>query len=189
MRHKYETRGIVLSRSTVGESSAFVMLLTSELGLVRALAQSVRKPQAKLASALATFAESQLVLVRGRDGWRVAGAVLEENWFSKLRNADTHKRADRVSGLLLRLVTGEAHDPALFEILRGFFGALSGLPEDIHEAAEMLVVLRMLATLGLDEGMIPGDASEFTLPLLALVAEDRVNYLTRINRGINASGL
>ncbi len=189
MRHKYETRGIVLSRSPVGESSAFVMLLTPELGLVRALAQSVRKPQAKLASALATFAESQLVLVRGRDGWRVAGAVLEENWFSKLRNANARRRAARVSGLLLRLVTGEAHNPALFQILRGFFGALSGLTGDTHEAAEMLVVLRMLATLGLDEGVIPGDASKFTLPLLALVAEDRANYLTRLNRGIDASGL
>jgi hypothetical protein len=149
----------------------------------------VRKPHAKLASALMTFAESQLVLLRGRDSWRVAGAVLEENWFSKLRNADTHKRAGRVSGLLLRLVAGEAHDPALFEVLRGFFGALSGLSEDMHEAAEMLVVLRILATLGLDEGMIPGDASEFTLPLLAEVAEDRANYITRINRGIDASGL
>src|SRR3989338_714111 len=78
MRHKYETRGIVLSRSPVGEAIPFVTLLTPELGLVRALAQSIRKPNAKLASALTTFAESSVVLVRGRDGWRLSGAVLEE---------------------------------------------------------------------------------------------------------------
>jgi len=189
MRHKYETRGIVLSRAPVGESSSFVTLLTPELGLVRALAQSVRAPGAKLASALATFAESSVVLVRGRDGWRLAGAVLEENWFKRLEVADVRRRAARVSGLLLRLVAGEAQDSALFPIMSGFLGALSELPEKSHEAAEMLAALRTLAALGLDTGELPGEASAFTLSLLAAVAEDRANYITRINRGIEASGL
>ncbi|MCR4275923.1 MAG: recombination protein O N-terminal domain-containing protein [Candidatus Parcubacteria bacterium] len=188
MRHKYETRAIVLARSPVGEASSFVVLLTPELGLVRALAQSVRKP-GKLAAALATYAESDVVLVRGREGWRLSGAVLGENWFKQLQNAAARRRAARVSGLLLRLVTGEAHTLGLFEAMRGFFHALSDLPEDIHEAAEILIAIRMLAVLGLDEGMIPGGASEFTLSLLVEVAEDRTNYLTRINRGIDASGL
>ena len=76
MRHKYETRAVVLFRSPVGETSAFVVLLTSELGLVRTLSQGVRKSGAKLAHALTTFAESDVVLVRGKDGWRLSGAVL-----------------------------------------------------------------------------------------------------------------
>ena len=189
MRHKYETRGIVLSRSPLGEANAFVTLLTPELGLVCVRAQGVRKSGAKLASALATFAESSLVLVRGREGWRLAGAVLEENWFSKLRNADAHHSAARVSGLLLRLVAGEAQDISLFPIMRGFFEALSGLPEEMHEAAEILAALRILAALGLDVGDIPGDASEFTEPLLAVAVKDRADYISRINHGITASGL
>mgnify|MGYP001567250827 CR=1 FL=1 len=77
MRYKYETRGIVLSRAPSGEANAFITLITPELGLVRARAQGVRKPGAKLAAALATFAESSLVLVRGKEDWRIAGAVLE----------------------------------------------------------------------------------------------------------------
>jgi len=51
MRHKYETRGIVLSRSPLGEANAFVTLLTPELGLVRARAQGVRRSGAKLSAA------------------------------------------------------------------------------------------------------------------------------------------
>ncbi|MFA6519802.1 MAG: recombination protein O N-terminal domain-containing protein [Candidatus Paceibacterota bacterium] len=188
MRHKYETRAIVLARSPIGEASSFVVLLTPELGLVRALAQSVRKP-GKLAAALATYAESDVVLVRGREWWRLSGAVLGENWFKELQNVAARRRAARVSGLLLRLVTGEAYDPALFGILRGFFEALSELPEDTHEAAEMLVAIRMLAALGLDVGSIPGEVSAFTAPVLAEVAQGRVNYVARINRGIEASGL
>ncbi len=189
MRHKYETRGIVLSRTPFGEASALITLLTPELGLVRARAQSVRRPGAKLAAALATFAESSLVLVRGREGWRVAGAVLEENWFKRLAFIAPRRRASRVCGLLLRLVAGEENDPALFPVMRGFFGALSELPEDTHEAAEMLAALRILAALGLDAGGSQGEVSAFTPPALSRVAGDRAKYVTRINRGIAASGL
>src|SRR5487761_2292548 len=123
MRHKYETRGIVLARSPLGEANAFVTVLTPELGLVRARAQGVRKSGAKLAAALATFAESSLVLVRGKEGWRVAGAVLEENWFMRIERAAARAAAARVSGLLTRLVAGEAHDPALYPVMKGFFEA------------------------------------------------------------------
>ncbi|MFA5942735.1 MAG: recombination protein O N-terminal domain-containing protein [Candidatus Paceibacterota bacterium] len=189
MRHKYETRGIVLSRSPVGEASAFVFVLTPELGLVRALAQSVRKSGAKLSAALATFAESSVVLVRGKDGWRLAGAVLRESWFSKLRNAGARRSAARVSGLLLRLVVGETSNPGLFPILTGFFEALATLPEELHESVETLAVVRLLAALGLDAGNIPGAMSEYTPLVLADVMDKRTNYVARINRGIAASGL
>ncbi len=189
MRHKYETRGIILARSPVGEASTFVTVLTPELGLVRALAQSIRKPSAKLAPALATFAESSLVLVRGRDGWRLSGAVLEESWFARLQSTGEVSRAARVSALLLRLVAGEAHDAALFPVMQSFFRALSETPRDLCEAVEVLAGLRLLAALGLDSGEIPGDMATFTPTLLTKVAEDRGQYITRINRGITASGL
>lgn len=189
MRHKYETRGIVLSRAPVGEASVFVAVLTAELGLVRALAQSVRKPSAKLASSLATFAESSVVLVRGKDGWRLSGAVLEMNWFSQLRSADARKRAGRVTGLLLRLVAGETPEPALFPVIIGFFKALAELPHELHEAAEILAALRILSVLGFDAGNLPGEISVFTPALLSQVDAARADYITRINHGIDASGL
>lgn len=189
MRHKYETRGIVLSRTSVGEANTFVTLLTPGLGLVRARAQGLRRPGAKLAAALTTLAESDLVLVRGKEGWRVVGAVLEETWFTKMGQSGSRLRAARVSGLLLRLVAGEEHNPELFSIIRGFFGALALLPDTTHEAAEMLAALRTLAALGLDAGEIPGNSSMFTASLLASVDAERIQYIARINRGITASGL
>ncbi|MCX6787798.1 MAG: recombination protein O N-terminal domain-containing protein [Candidatus Kaiserbacteria bacterium] len=189
MRHKYETRGIVLSRTPSGEANAFVTLLTPTLGLVRARAQSVRRSGAKLSAALVTFAESDLVLVRGREGWRVTGAVLAENWFGKMECAAPRRRAARVSGLLVRLVAGEAPEPELFPIIKGFFEALAALPEEAHESAEMLAALRSLAILGLDAGLIQGASSVFAPTLLASVETERADYIARINRGIIASGL
>ncbi len=189
MRHKYETRGIVLSRSSVGEASSFVILLTPELGLVRALAQSVRSTGAKLAHALTTFSESEVVLVRGKDGWRLSGAVLEENWFKKIGDADRRRRSARVSGLLLRLVAGETNEVGLYEIMKNFFEALSiqparpfGRPDagDEGEGLEILTDIKILASLGLDAGEIPS---------LSEISKDRSSYISRINRGIEASGL
>ncbi|MHB1163332.1 MAG: DNA repair protein RecO [Minisyncoccota bacterium] len=189
MRHKYETRGLVLARTHLGEANTFVTLLTSDLGLVHARAQSLRKSGAKLAPALATLTESDVMLVRGKEGWRVTGAVLRESWFVRFAHAQTRLRVARVSSLFLRLVAGETQDAELFPVMRGFFQALTELPEETHEAAEILVVLRTLALLGLDTGEIPGGMTEFALPVLRKIHEDRTAYVARINTGIAASGL
>ncbi|MCX6786276.1 MAG: recombination protein O N-terminal domain-containing protein [Candidatus Kaiserbacteria bacterium] len=189
MRHKYETRGIVLSRTPAGEMNAIVTVLTQDIGLVRARAQGVRRPGAKLAHALTTFSESELILVRGKENWRVAGAVLKENWFLRIRNTAPRERAARVSGLLLRLVAGETNDSDLFLIMRGFFESLATLHEDTHEAVEILAVLRFLAVLGLDAEEISRKVSLFAPEMLADITKNRTKYITRINRGIEASGL
>lgn len=181
MRHKYETRGIVLSRAPAGETNAFVTIITPTLGLIRARAQGVRRSGAKLAAALATFAESSLVLVRGNEGWRIAGAVLEDNWFAKMKNTNARSCASRVSGLLLRLVAGEESGSSIFQIVGDFFNALTSLSKDEHESAEILAVLRILAALGLDNGEIPKNASA--------ILKKRAQYIARINHGIEASGL
>ncbi|KKW40597.1 MAG: repair protein RecO protein [Parcubacteria group bacterium GW2011_GWB1_55_9] len=67
MRHKYETRGIVLSRTPLGEANALITLLTPDLGFVHARAQGLRRPGAKLAAALATFAGRELPGARARE--------------------------------------------------------------------------------------------------------------------------
>lgn len=192
MRHRYDTRGIVLSRSPLGEANVFVTVLTSSLGLVRVRAQSLRSPGAKLAAALTTLTESSMILVRGREGWRVAGAVSEESWFRCLPHAAARERVARVTGLLLRLVAGESPDPSLFRIIRGYMEALATLPEELHEAAEILAVLRLLEALGLatdTDTHIGGDSGEFSPELLVSISENRTAYVARINTGISASGL
>lgn len=189
MRHRYDTRGIVLARTPLGEANALVVLLTPELGLVRARAQSVRTSGAKLATGLTTLTESSVILVRGKEGWRLAGAVPEEQWFSKLPHHSSRERVSRVSGLLLRLVAGEVAESELFPIMRDYLEALATLPEENHEAAEVLVVLRILAALGLDTGEAPGETLTFTPEQLSQIATNRMAYITRINTGIAASGL
>ena len=189
MRHKYETRGIVLARTATGEATAHLVLLTSDLGLVRARAQSVRRSGARLAASLATFAESNFVLVRGKEEWRIAGAVLEENWFRRLATRSARERAGRVTGLLLRLVAGEARDTELYTIMNGFFNALATLPEREQDAAEVLAALYLLRTLGLEVRGFSPAVADFSPLCISDAGRERAAYIARINNGIAASGL
>ncbi len=179
MRAKYQTRALVLARTPIGEAN-LVTLLTDDLGLVRARAQGARKSSAKLASALATFAESEVMLVRGAEGWRLAGASLVTNHFQNLSRA-ARVRAARVVGLYLRLVSGETADPRLLDSLHTFFETLAQAPESEHSAAEIFTALQLLAALGLDAGALPGSVQD--------IASARKEYVARVNRGIEASGL
>ena len=189
MRHKYDTRGIVLARSPLGEAHASLAILTAELGLVRARATGLRRSGGKLAHALVTFAESDLTLVVGREGWRVTGAVLHKNWFASLSSPDARRRASRVTGLLLRLAPGEVAETELFTITSHFFRALEAEAEPTLESAELLAATRVLAELGFDDERGEGALPAFAPAELLEVQHHRDRYIARINRGIAASGL
>lgn len=166
-----------------------VTLITQDIGLVRARAQGLRRSGAKLAHSLKTFSESSVVLIRGKESWRIAGAVLEEDWFARLECAEARERVGRISSLLMRLVADETNDKKIFPIVKEFFNALAVVKSDLHEAVEILTALRILAVLGLDGGVIRGEPTDFTQPLLAEVLEKRTSYIARVNNGILASGL
>lgn len=188
MRPKYATEAIVLARIPFGEASVQLVLLTKEFGVVKARAQGVRKMGAKLASATQTGSESDVILVRGKDGWRLSGALLVHNWFS-LFNGECRSRSARVMQLLMRFVQGESHDPRLYLILSGLLATLPVLVESEADAAECLAALRLLHVLGLDAGAIPGGMHEYTPEILQTIHEKRRAYIERINHGIQASGL
>lgn len=183
MRHKYVTTALVLARTPLKESAALVTLLTEEFGLVRARAEGLRKPGAKLAHALQTLDRCEVTLVRGKEGWRLSGAILEDSWFKRLKRSE-RLRAGRVAGLLLRLVHGEANDPSLFVVFTEFLETLPDLSEEAQDTAEIMTALRVLYVLGLDVGVLAQVG--IYEPLLP---EKRRELVMRVNRGIAASGL
>ena len=44
MHHIYHTRGLILSSRNIGESSIMYAFYTREMGLIKAVAQGVKKP-------------------------------------------------------------------------------------------------------------------------------------------------
>lgn len=188
MRPKYPSRGIVLARYPAGEANATLAILTPEFGLVKAHVQGIRKPGAKLAPALQTFSQCEAILIRGKDGWRMSGAVLAEN-FARALSPSARERAGRIAALILRLVRGERADPGVFFIFSSFLAALKRLPEDVHEIAEVTAALGIVNDLGLDDGEVPEDAFSFSESALRTLVALRRDYVLRINRGIAVSGL
>jgi recombinational DNA repair protein (RecF pathway) len=186
VRPRYSISAITLARTPHGEANAHIALLTSEFGLVRARAQGVRKPGAKLAPALQTLAECEAILVRGKEGWRLSGAVLSRNRFTEL-SSSARLRAGRVAQLLLRLVPGETRDHDLYALYAAFLDMLPSLNDLDADAAETLAVLRTLRILGLDAGEMPGE--DFSALAIENVKRDRRAYILRVNRGLGASGL
>ena len=186
MRHKYSTSGIVLARTPIREAGMLITLLTPDLGLVRARAEGVRRSGAKLAHALQTLCEADCMLVRGKEGWRLTGAVLAESRFIGL-TAASRTRIARVATLLLRLVHGEADDATLYQEFVAFIESVPGLSPEDAEAAESLVVLRLLHQLGFDAGEKPPEG--YDALALGYVPTRHIELIARINRGIAASSI
>lgn len=175
MRHKYVSRAIVLARNESREYGLALTLLTEEFGLVRARAEGLRKPGAKLASALQTLSESDVTLLRGKEGWRLTGALLCENHFSAL-SPESRDRAGRVASLLLRMAPSDAQEAGFFAPLSEFLRILPSQSLEEQDTAECHTVFALLVHLGLDSGIVPDGIS-------------RSDLVVRINRGISASGL
>lgn len=188
MYHKYSTRALVLGRSPAGEESILATLLTEEFGLVHARSQGARKRGSKMSAGLQTLSCSDVTLLRGAHGWRMAGAILETNWAREL-GEDGRLRAARVLELADRLIRGEHEDPGLFQLLYAFLTALKDRTEEDQDALETLVVVRLLHALGLDEGDSFGAPDDFGEGAVRGATRERAALINRINRGIESSGL
>ena len=188
MRHKYSTRAIVLGRTPTGEESISATLITEGFGLIRARSQGARKHGAKMSAGLQTLSSSDVTLLRGKEGWRMAGAVPEVNWAREL-DAEGRLRAARVLELAERLIRGEHEDVELFAIIDAFLRALPERTKEDQDTLETLVVVRLLQTLGLDAGATFGAADDFSDEAIAGARSARASLIARINRGIAASGL
>ncbi|MEK7510861.1 MAG: recombination protein O N-terminal domain-containing protein [Patescibacteria group bacterium] len=183
MQHKYTTRAVVLGRAPTKEVGVTVTLLTEDLGLLRARAEGLRRSGAKLAHALQTLSEVEATLLRGKEGWRLSGAVLITPWFSELPPS-ARLCAGRRASLITRLVQGEIIDAPLYEVFISFLETLRHEEEAGQDSAELHATLSILSLLGHDDGAVPSIDE-----IRALTKEDRRLFITRINRSLESTGL
>ncbi|HEY0010942.1 MAG TPA: recombination protein O N-terminal domain-containing protein [Candidatus Paceibacterota bacterium] len=188
MQHKYQTPAFVLARYPVREHDSNVILATVDFGIVRARATGLRKPGSKMAIGLQTFTESDVTIIRAKDGWRLTGALPTCNWAATL-TFQQRTRAARIAELMRRLAQGEEPEHRLYETVLSFVRVLPTLSEDDAEYAEFLAALRILHILGHDAGELPGGFGNYEPEALHAIRDERKAYIARINNGIGASGL
>ena len=86
LHHIYHTEGFVLSGQSVGEANKYFRIFTKDFGMVGAMAQGIRLLQSKLRYSLQDYSYSKISLVRGKQVWRIVGAIKEKNLYESLNN-------------------------------------------------------------------------------------------------------
>ncbi|MDP6387943.1 MAG: DNA repair protein RecO [Candidatus Pacebacteria bacterium] len=151
MHTLYNTQCIVLGGTDAGEGSKYISLFTKDIGLVRAVAKSVREEKSKLRYSLQDFSVGEATLVRGKDVWRITGARQIYSINRALRSEREKLYAVvQILGLLQKLLHGEEKNDYLFNAVSfGLeFVKENKINTDILKSFEHLIVLRILYSLG-----------------------------------------
>lgn len=189
MYQKYSTPALVLGSREQGEADKVFALYTQDFGLVWARASAVRTEGSKMRSALQACSLTRVSLVRGKRGWRLAGAVSELSGAGRAPAAVSSFA--RIAQLVLRLVRGEERDEYLFATLSEAQRALFSGAE--HASVEIVCVARVLFALGylspeaLETALFAHTA--YGVPELSEAEEKRSALLGEINRAISETQL
>lgn len=149
MYQKYQTDALVLGFRESGEADRLYSLFTKDFGLVRARATGVRKERSKMRYALQSYARAEVSLIRGKQGWRVAGAAAnprgDTSWILSGKGVGAYAR---IAELTLRLVHGEEKNDFLFATLAEAHEKLTHESADAWATIEIVCVARVLFALG-----------------------------------------
>ncbi len=147
----YTTKALVLGVETSVEASRSLRLFTRELGFIRAHARGVREGKSKLRYGLQPLSLSEVSLVRGREMWRVAGAMPLHSLHASFRESpETFLLLVRIVRLLRRLLQGEEKNEELFDVVESGIEFLleTSLTKSELGNFECVFVLRILHRLG-----------------------------------------
>ena len=146
MYQKYQTDALVLGARESGENDRVFALYTKEFGLVRGRASAVRSEKSKMRYALQNYARASVSLVRGKRGWRVAGAIAGES--TNKKDIPAVAAFARIGELVTRLVHGEEKNEYLFAALAEAHEAFMVEKCEAVATIEIVCVARVLFALG-----------------------------------------
>ena len=146
MYQKYHTDALVLGSRETGESDRVLALYTRDFGLVRGKGTSLRATKSKMRYSLQNYSLAHVALVKGRAGWRLAGAKAIGG--ANEKNLKGISAFARISGLVMRFVAGEEAHERLFEILCEAHSALMQDKSEAWPSIELICVARIMHTLG-----------------------------------------
>jgi recombinational DNA repair protein (RecF pathway) len=153
----YSTRGFIVGSAPSGEAGKTYSIYTEQFGLLRAHAQGVRHLKSKLRYNLTDYSFGTFSLVRGKEFWRITGAVAETAGVIESQGISLVRA--RILSFMRRLVQGEERNDDLFLILLDLFSSASSTLSERDELLvfETRVLARALSALGyIDMASIEG---------------------------------
>ncbi len=178
------TDAFVINRYPHGESNFTYKLLTEKFGMLYAHGQGVRELKSRNRYALQTGKLLEVTLVKGREVWRITGAVRKEDESSM--GSLGKRRVLTTTGKLLAL---EDDMREVFEILRQY--ALSTIGDGQDDLVEALVMLRIMDKLGFvarplaEQEMVEllGTAA-LNKAVLQQAEENKMKLIARVNNAL-----
>ncbi len=192
MHHIYTTPSIILHREPLDMSASYIVL-TRDLGLIRARAQGVRGAKSRLKGALQEFSFSTVAYVHGKAGWKITTAIPERNFFTDTNDTQKRKILAHIFGVLIRLIVGEEKSPLIFSVIeKGFTELVEGGGDP--SVVEVLILARLLHLLGYlakneHTTLLFEDYADFSPSMLSLTTTHRVLIVRAINKGLKESQL
>jgi DNA repair protein RecO (recombination protein O) len=150
MTRTYQATGIILKGMPLGEADRLVTILTSELGLIRAVAPGARKHQSKLRGRSELFVVNHLVIVKGRSLDKITQAETITSYPGLSRDLGRLAASQYLAELVLCLALSDQPQAELYELLNEHLRRLENLPTEPPLAAHVAqAVFHLLAIAGI----------------------------------------
>lgn len=185
-----------MSGQNIGEANKYFRIFTKDFGMVGATVQGVRLLRSKLRYSLQDYSYSKISLVRGKNIWRITGAMQRKNLRDFLNyNRGKFEMLAKTFSLLERLLRGEEKNESLFSHISSSWEFLEreSFDRNLLENCEYILVMRILRNLGyMAESK---DLSEFvvsslwTKELVSKMSAVSHNAVSQINKSLKETQL
>lgn len=191
MHHIYTTESFIIKREPLGES-AYYIILTKDLGLLRARAQGIRGVQSKLKGTLQEFSLATISFVHGKTGWKITTALPNRNLWNELAGkTKVRKILTRISQAVTRLIAGQENNPEIFSIISSGLVFIAEHP-DSADVVEPIIIVRLLHALGYvaltDQNKnLFEHIDDFKEEVLEIARRERISLIMAVNKGFKES--
>lgn len=139
MNRTYQATGINLKSMPLGESDRLVTVLTSEYGLVRAVAPGARKQKSSLRGRLELFVINELLIVKGRSLDKIVQAETLESYPGLSKDLGKLTASQYLAELVLGLGLSEQPQMELYELLSEHLRRIERLPIATHTQPSIIL--------------------------------------------------
>ncbi len=130
--NRFNTKGIVLSRTDYGEADRILTFLTADRGKVKAIAKGVRKSKSKLAGGIELFSVSELTLIIGRGEINtLISTRMDRHYGNIVKNIERTNTAYEFMKMINR-ATEDQPEAAYFELLEQSLSSLDDFKIDLE---------------------------------------------------------
>lgn len=124
INQKYKATGIILKGSSLKENDRLVTVLTSEYGLIRAVAPGAKKYKSQLRGRTELFVINDLIIIKGRSLDKIIQADTLYTYPGLSRDIGKLATAQYLAELSLALAVDEQPQPELYELLNEHLGRI-----------------------------------------------------------------